>query len=41
MKARQDSDVVDRIGLVYIKIDIELSGPIWPDVIYEENQIGQ
>ena len=28
MKVRQDNDEIDRIGLVYIEIEIELLGPI-------------
>lgn len=40
-KTRQDSNVTDRIGLDYIEIDIEFSGPILLGVVYEENQIGQ
>lgn len=28
MKTRLENDVIDRIGLVYVEIKIELSGPI-------------
>ena len=28
MKTRQDNDVTDSIGLVYVEIEIKLSGPI-------------
>ena len=40
-KTRLDNDVVDHIGLFYAKTKTELWGPIWSDVIYDENQIGQ
>ena len=29
MKTRQDNDMIDNIGLVYTKIETELSRPIW------------
>ena len=38
MKTRQDNDVTDHIGLLYAKIESELSGPISPGVVYDENQ---
>ena len=28
MKTKLDNDVIDRIGLVYVKTETELSGPI-------------
>ena len=40
-KTKQDNDVIDHIGLVYTKKNIELSRPIWPAVVYEENQTRQ
>lgn len=41
MKTRQENDVTDRIDLIYVKTEIELSIPIWTSVIYAENQKGQ
>ena len=41
MKTRQDNDVTHRIGLVYVEKDTEHSGPMWPSVVYDKNQIGQ
>ena len=32
-KTRQDNNVTDRIGLVDIKIETELSGPIRPSAV--------
>ena len=29
--------MTDRIGLLYVKISIELSGPIQTSIIYDEN----
>ena len=40
-KIRQGNNLTDRIGLVYVKIEIELSKPIWPGAIFDENQIRQ
>ena len=37
MKSKKDNDVTDLIGLVYAKIKIELSRPIWPGAICDEN----
>ena len=37
MKNRQDNDLVDLIGAVYAKNKIELSWPIKPGVICDEN----
>ena len=36
MKTSHDNDVTNRIGLVYAKNNIELSGPIEPSVVYDE-----
>lgn len=40
-KTRQDNDLIDHIGLVYVKNDIELSRLIWLTVIYDKNETGQ
>ena len=37
MKTRHDNDVIDRIGIVYIENDTELSWPIGQGVVYDEN----
>lgn len=37
MKTRQDNDVTDRIGVFYVKNDIELSWPFGLGAFYEEN----
>ena len=37
MKTRQDNNVTDRIGLVYVENDIELSGPIWRGIVCDKN----
>ena len=37
MKTKQDNDMIDNIGLVYIKTKIELSGHIWPGAVCDEN----
>ena len=37
-KTRQENDMIDRIGLVYAKFEIELSEPIWTGVVREENK---
>ena len=29
------------MGLLYVEIKIELSGPVWPGVLCDEIQIGQ
>lgn len=34
---KQDSYVTDCIGLVYIETEMELSGPIWLNTVYNEN----
>lgn len=36
-KTKQDNYVIDCIGLVYAKIEIELSGPFRLGVICDEN----
>ena len=41
MKSRQDNNVIDLIGLVYVETKTELSGPIWLSVVYEKNHIEQ
>ena len=40
-KTKEDNDVIDHIGVVYIKNDIELSWPIGLSVICDENYTGQ
>lgn len=37
-KTRQDNDLIDRIGLVYVKNDNELSGLIRSDVVYDKTR---
>ena len=37
MKTREDNEVTDRTGIVYVKNDIELSWLIRPDVDSDEN----
>ena len=37
MKTKQNNNVIDSIGLVYAKIEIELSGLIWPGMVCDEN----
>ena len=39
-KIWQDNDMIDCIDLVYIETENELLGPIWPGVVYDENQTG-
>lgn len=39
IKTKHDNDVIDHVGLVYAKIEIKLSKPIWTSVVYDENQI--
>lgn len=41
MKTKQDNNVTDHIGVVYAENETELSWPIGPDAVCEENQIGQ
>ena len=40
-KTRQDNDMTNHVGLLYTKIKIELLGPIWSGVVYDENHKGQ
>ena len=37
MKTRKDNDVTNCIGVVYVENEIELSWPIRPSVVYDEN----
>lgn len=37
MKARQDNNVIDYIGLVDVKTETKLSRPIWLGVVCDEN----
>lgn len=41
MKTRHDNDLTDHIGLIYAKTKNELSGPIGPSVVYDENHTGK
>ena len=41
MKTKQDNDMTNRINLVYVEIEIELSIPIWPSAVFDENQTRQ
>ena len=41
MKTRQDNNMIDYIGLVYIEIEIKLLGPIEPGAVCYENWIRQ
>ena len=36
-KSKQENNVSDRISLVYAKIKTELSRPIWPSAVCDEN----
>ena len=40
MKTKEDNNVIDHIGLVYIGNDTELSGPIKPSAICDKNNTG-
>lgn len=40
-KAKQDNNMIDRIGVVYAKNDIELSGPLRLGAFKDENKTGQ
>ena len=40
-KTRHDNDVIDCINMVYVKIEIELLGPIELDVVCYQNQTRQ
>ena len=37
MKTKQDNDVIDHIGLVYVKTETELLGPFWAGAVCDEN----
>ena len=37
MKRRKDNDVIDRIDLLYVENDIELSWSIWEGTVYDED----
>ena len=39
MKTRQDNDVTDHTGAIYVENNIELSWPIESGVVYDKNQI--
>lgn len=41
MKTKQDNDITDHIGLVYVEIKTELLGPILLGTVYDENWRGQ
>ena len=41
IKTKKDNNVTNRIGLVYVGIEIELMGSIWSSAVYDENKIGQ
>ena len=41
MKIRQDNDVIDHIGAVYVKNETELSWLIESGAVCDKNQIGQ
>ena len=41
MNTKEDNDVIDHIGIVYIKNNTKLSWPIGSGGNYDENQIGQ
>ena len=38
MKTNEDNDVTNYIGLVYVKTEIKLLGPIKLGVIHDENK---
>lgn len=41
MKTKQDNNVTDQTGALYVENDIELSWPIGPGAVYDEFQRGQ
>ena len=41
MKTRQDNDLINHIGVVYVESDIELSWSTRRGAVYDENQRGQ
>ena len=38
IKTKLDNDVTDHIGAIYVENKIELSWPIQPSAVYDENQ---
>ena len=40
-KTKQDNNMTNRIGLVYVEIETELSGPIWLGVVFDKNKTWQ
>ena len=36
-KDRQENDMTDHISLVYAEIETKFLGPIWPDLVCDEN----
>ena len=40
-KTKQDNDMIDRIGAIYIENDAELSSLSGPSAVSNKNQIGQ
>lgn len=40
-KTKQENDMADHIGLVYVEIETQLSIPMWLGAIYDENQTGK
>lgn len=38
MKIKQENDVADLIGLIYIETKTELLGRIWSSGVYDEHQ---
>ena len=41
IKTKQDNNITDHIGMVYADTETELSVPIWPTMIYDENHTEQ
>ena len=37
MKVKQDNNVTDHIGLVYVETETKLLGPIWLGALCDEN----
>lgn len=37
-KTKQDNHITNHIDMFYVKTKTELSGLIWPSVVYDENQ---
>ena len=40
IKTRQDNNITDCIGSIYIKNEIELSWPVGPSAAHDENKMG-